>query len=208
MSMRPDRDGPAIADAPAVAIFDLDGTILRSDSFLPFLVSYALRHRRPVPLVVLPFVLALYAVRLMADRTAKEALLRVFCGGRSSAEIETHAGWFLERWARGRLRDEVIEQLASHRTAGRKTILLSASPDLYVPIIGEALGFDEVVCTRVAAAEGRCGGTLVGANCKGIEKVEAIRRLLGRPEAPPDRSRTGTRQATCRSWSGSTMGSS
>ena len=165
--------------------------------------------RRPVPLVVLPFVLALYAVRLMADRTAKEALLRVFCRGRPSAEIEAHAGWFLERWVRGRLRGEVVERLASHRAAGLRTILLSASPDLYVPTIGDALGFDEVVCTRVAVGRGR----VAGEPRRG--QLQGDREGRGDPHAPGSaggaariRSPMATRQATCPCCGGSTMGSS
>jgi phosphatidylglycerophosphatase C len=184
-TMVSNRDSVAAVPAPAVAIFDLDGTLTREDTFLRFLVTYAIRHRRPTPLAILPFVLGLYAIRVIADRTAKGCLVKVFCGGRATAEIDAHAGWFLENWVRGRLRPEVVEAMERRRAAGLRTILLSASPDLYVPVIGRALGFDDVVCTQIATVEGLCGGTIVGPNCKGGEKVEAIRRLLDRQEAPP-----------------------
>ena len=48
---------PAPAVDRALAIFDLDGTLLRTDSFLPFLITYAWRRGRLFPLAVLPFYL-------------------------------------------------------------------------------------------------------------------------------------------------------
>jgi len=48
--------------------------------------------------------------------------------------------------------------------AGDHLVLLSASPDLYVPRIGKLLGFDETLCTEIAWRTGTdptaSGGTL------------------------------------------------
>src|SRR5262245_44467792 len=38
-------DAPTV-DARPLAVFDLDGTLLTADTFLPFLVGYGLRHRK------------------------------------------------------------------------------------------------------------------------------------------------------------------
>jgi phosphatidylglycerophosphatase C len=79
----------------------------------------------------------------------------------------------------------VAERLRHHQAAGHRVILLSASPDLYVPAVGRALGIAEVVSTRVAVAGGRCAGHIVGDNCKGENKLEALRRHLGGDVPPP-----------------------
>jgi len=58
-------------------------------------------------------------------------------------------------------------------------VLLSASPDLYVPRIGRQLGFEKTLCTEIAWAADRLDGTLLTPNRRGEEKrrcLEALRR--------------------------------
>jgi HAD superfamily phosphoserine phosphatase-like hydrolase len=60
---------------------------------------------------------------------------------------------------------------------------MSASTDLYVPRIGEALGFDEVICSQVRwRADGRLDGHLDGANCQGEEKRRQLAAILQRDQ--------------------------
>ncbi len=66
-------------------------------------------------------------------------------------------------------------------------ILLSASPDLYVPRIAELLGFELALCTEIQwysdpRGEDRLDGSLKTPNCRGEEKV---RRLLALRRAYP-----------------------
>lgn len=172
------------SDAP-LAVFDLDGTLLRGDSFLPFLVSYARRRRRFFPLLLLPLFVAGYACRLLSARVAKEQLLIAFFRGRDVECVGEHAKWFTDAWVKKRLRGELLDRLRGHQEAGHRVILLSASPDLYVSTIGEALGVREVLATPVAVAAGRFDGRISGDNLKGPAKVEALKRHLGRAEPPP-----------------------
>ncbi|MBX6314905.1 MAG: HAD family hydrolase [Isosphaeraceae bacterium] len=170
-----------------LAIFDLDGTLVTGDSFVPFLVTYALRHRgrRALPaLMSLPVELGLYASRLRSAAVAKERLLRSFLGGESEATIAEHAAWFFEHWVRRKLRPEVVRVLRAHQEVGHRVILLSASPDLYVRPIARELGIVEVVCTRVATTGGWCRGHLIGPNCKGDAKVALLQKVTGMEQAP------------------------
>jgi phosphatidylglycerophosphatase C len=173
--------------APSLAVFDLDGTLVRGDSFLPFLVSYAWRRRRVRPLLVLPFYLALFACRILSDRTAKQRVLISFFRGQSTAAVAEHAEWFCGWWVRRKLNAPVIDKLRQHQEAGHRVVLLSASPDVYVPAVGTYLTIDEVICTRVARSGERWEGTIVGSNCKGNAKVEALQKWLEQ-DAAPDRS--------------------
>jgi len=55
---------------------------------------------------------------------------------------------------------------------------MSASTDLYVPQIGQALGFREVICTGVAFnAAGELDGALTTPNRRGAEKVRCFQAL-------------------------------
>ena len=170
----------------ALAIFDLDGTLTRRDTFLPFLLSFSLRNRRRWPLVPLPFVLGAYACRMMPDHAAKQRLLVSFLGGMAAELIEDHAGWFCRNWLQRNLHPVGTQLLRQHQEAGHRVILLSASPSVYVPAIGRALGIDEVVCTRVQIRDGRCLGTLDGSNCKGAFKLSLLRQYLELDKAPEE----------------------
>jgi phosphatidylglycerophosphatase C len=168
-----------------LAVFDLDGTLTDADTLLPFLVGYARRTGRRWPLARMPFDLGLYAAGLVPDRAAKGRLLQSFCGGHELAAIAEHARDFTQRWVPGRLRRWVVACLREHQRSGHRVILVSASPDLYVPVIAESLGIREVVCTQVATEGGRCLGSIDGENCKGEAKMRLLRRHLGGQGFPP-----------------------
>ncbi len=174
-----------------LALFDLDGTLVRGDSFLPFLVTYARRNRRWTPLIQLPAVVALYGLRVLRDRTAKQHLLRGILRGEPRSRIESHTSWFLDQWVKSRLKSQVLTRLQEHQRRGDYVVLVSASPDIYVRAIGEKLGCDASVSTVVEFAGETCDGSLVGANCKGEHKVEFMKRFLGAEAAAPDSSAYG-----------------
>src|SRR5690606_18626286 len=80
--------------------------------------------------------------------------------------------------ARG-VRGGALEAIEEHRRAGDILVLLSASPDLYVPIIAQRLGFTQAICTGVRWIGERLDGELVTPNRRGDEKtrcLEALRR--------------------------------
>jgi phosphatidylglycerophosphatase C len=58
-------------------------------------------------------------------------------------------------------------------------ILASASLEQYLVPLGERLGVDAVVCTRLERdAHGRLTGRLRGANCRGAEKARRAHEWL------------------------------
>jgi phosphatidylglycerophosphatase C len=87
---------------------------------------------------------------------------------------------FLDELLATRLRREVRESIDVDRAAGHLTALISASPDVYVQALGSRLGFDFVICTRlVDRPDGGKESRVAGRNCKGQEKLAALRRHLG-----------------------------
>jgi phosphatidylglycerophosphatase C len=177
---------PSVLSTPTqpVAVFDLDGTLTRRDTFLPFLVSYAWRQRRFLPLLWLPFYVVAYVCRLISDRTAKQRLIVHFCGHQREAVLCQHAAWFARTWLPQHLRPAGMAKLREHQLAGHRIVLVSASPSLYVPAIAEYLGIPETICTCVKIADGVCTGAIVGPNCKGTHKVSLVQAYLGTKAAP------------------------
>ena len=163
-----------------LAIFDLDGTITRHDTLWPFISGFVLRHPRRwwrLPLCLLP--LARYAL-VERDRGAlKGALISLTLGGLQRAPLEQWVRLFTQRLLATGLYAEAQTCIDAHRRAQAHLVLLSASPDLYVPMIATALGFDECVCTEVRwRADGTLDGALATANRRGAEKTRCVRALL------------------------------
>ncbi len=79
-----------------------------------------------------------------------------------------------------------LAAVRAHREAGDRLVLMSASTDLYVPAIGQALGFNETICTGVAFdAAGRLDGALTTPNRRGPQKVRCFEALRQRHPGLP-----------------------
>jgi HAD superfamily hydrolase (TIGR01490 family) len=72
--------------------------------------------------------------------------------------------------------DEAVQLIAEHKAAGRDVVIVSTSGQEVVEPIGEMLGADHVVATRVAVEDGRYTGEIVY-YAYAEEKANAIRAL-------------------------------
>jgi len=175
---------PESAGGSALVVFDLDGTITRHDTLLPFLLAclWGRPWRLPRLLLILPL-----ALRFAVDRDRgrfKGALIHWTLGGLAPVELEACAGRFVERLLRRGLFGEALQAVSAHRTRGERLVLMSASVDLYVPLIARALGFSETICSKVRwRPDGRLDGRLATANCHGEEKRRCLQALLARQPA-------------------------
>jgi phosphatidylglycerophosphatase C len=166
---------------PWVALFDLDGTLTWRDTLFPFLMSYLRRHpRRVAGLWRLPWALARYAARGRDRGLLKSRVIVMVMGGASRPDVDRCAEAFVDALTRRRqLRPAALDVLEAHRAAGDHLVLLSASPDLYVPRIGRSLGFERTLCTEVEWQGDRLVGALSTANRHGIEKSRCLAWLRG-----------------------------
>ena len=172
--------GTAASDTAAprrwVAVFDLDGTLTWRDTLVLFLVSYLRRHpRRVLGLWRLPFALGSFLARNRDRGLLKSRVIRMIMGGATRTVIDACADSFVDTLKpRHRLRLAGLAMLEAHRAAGDHLVLLSASPDLYVPRIGRALGFERTLCTELEWQGDRLAGTLKTANRRGAEKLRCL----------------------------------
>ena len=162
--------------SPWVALFDLDGTLTWRDTLFPFLVSYLQQHPgRMRGLWRLPGALARYAAGGRDRGLLKSRVIGMVMGGASRTDVDHCAKAFVDGMTRRRLlRPAAVAALEAHRAAGDHLVLLSASPDLYVPRIGRALGFERTLCTEIQWQGDRLVGTLSTPNRHGEEKSRCL----------------------------------
>jgi phosphatidylglycerophosphatase C len=167
---------------PQLVVFDLDETITRLDTLLPYAGGFVMRHRPwRIPLLsgVLPS-----TVEFLLGRTdevpVKEAFIKATLAGSRRSEIDAWTTRFVPRViARGTFAN-AMERIAEHRRRGDYLVLMSASIDLYVPAIARELGFNEAICTGVRWDGERLNGSLATPNRKGQEKARCFTELRER----------------------------
>jgi phosphatidylglycerophosphatase C len=176
-----------MATDDVIAIFDLDGTITRRDTYAAYLLGYLGRHPSVWPrLPSLALALARPAGEPRDEGRLKAAALRAVFAGLDRAQVEAWNDRFVPWCLRRLLRADAAARIATHRQAGHRLLLATASLDLYVRRLAGELGFDQVVCTRAAwTPDGRVAGTLDGGNLKGESKLAAVRRALPAQQPAP-----------------------
>ena len=155
-----------------LAVFDLDGTITRHDT----LIQYVLGYLKTRPWRVFGFLLAVPALVTFlvgaSDRGAlKAAVIHWTLGGSTRADLDAWTARFVPALLANGVFKDAMERIAGHRRDGDVLVLMSASPDIYVPAIGRQLGFTEVTCTGVRWNGDRLDGALTTPNCRGNEKA-------------------------------------
>ncbi len=168
-----------------VHVFDLDGTLTRKDTFVPFLVGLMLRH--PQKLVHTPALL-LAAYRYLRKKIDNEALKRIFLS-RLTANLQNQAivQWsqrHAQRIVRHGLRSEGLARMRQLIESGQTVALATASPDLYVLPLAGLLDIEHVICTVTEERHSGCAcRDLAGRNCYGEEKGRRVKAWLQGVEA-------------------------
>jgi phosphatidylglycerophosphatase C len=170
----------AIAETskPWVALFDLDGTLTWRDTLLPYLLGFLRRHPlRIFRLWRAPY--AFYRYWSVRDRgELKSRIIQMIMGGEERSTLNAWTARFVTDLRPGqRFRPLALAVLEAHRAAGDHLVLLSASPDLYVPEIGRLLGFERTLCTQLVWRGDKLDGRLETQNRRGEEKLRCLQWL-------------------------------
>lgn len=164
-----------------VAFFDLDGTLTTHDTFVPFLIRLA-----GTGAVVRALAAAARTGQRHGRDAAKAVAVAALFAGRTRAEVdeaaEAHAAMVLSG-GRGRpwsprLRPNVVARLDRHRALGHGVAVVSASLAPYVSRIAAGLGVTDTSATEIEIVDGVATGRMVGANCRGPEKVVRAEALV------------------------------
>lgn len=162
-----------------IAAFDFDGTLTTSDSLLPFL-RYLVGDKYFCQGILqdIPILIG-YALKIIDNSLAKEALISHFIQNKSCAEVQEISDNFAKQVIPKMLRPQAIQQLKWHQLQGHKTIVISASLEVYLLPWAKVVGFDLTIATQLQIQNGRFNGKFRGKNCYGQQKVERLRAMLG-----------------------------
>jgi len=143
------------------------------------------RHpaRAPRTLGVLPALLRFARHRDHGE--LKAAFIRAALGGLSRETLDAWTARFVPHLLARGMRQDALACLERHRARGDTLVLMSASVDLYVPSISQALRFAEVLCTPLLWRGETLDGALAGRNCRGAEKARALQALRARHPGRP-----------------------
>jgi HAD superfamily hydrolase (TIGR01490 family) len=160
-----------------IAFFDLDGTLIRRDSGVICAVP-SMRHGLLGPRIFAELVgtwlLSKAGLRSRAD--AMRVGFRCYAG-RSLDDLRALWRMLYEEHLRSFLSEPVLDRVQSHRRAGDRLVILTASAFFVAEPLAADLGFDELHGTRVTFVDGRCTGLVDGEILDGAAKLEAARRV-------------------------------
>jgi HAD superfamily hydrolase (TIGR01490 family) len=147
----------------SAAFFDLDKTVIAKSSTLafgkPFYKGGLVNRRAVLKSSFAQFVYLLQG----ADEDTMDKLrdyLAVLCAGWSVAQVREIVGETLHELIDPLVYEEALDLFAEHRAAGREVVIVSSSGDEIVGPIGEMLGVDRVIATRMVVADGKYTGEI------------------------------------------------
>jgi HAD superfamily hydrolase (TIGR01490 family) len=160
----------------SIAFFDLDRTILSVNSGVLWIKAEWRDGRLSV---WQGLEAAFWLVRYSLGTAGLEDALRKSVGtlkGDLESELAARTQAFYEREVQGLVRPGARESLATHRQAGDRLVLLTASSNYLSEPISRALELDDFVCNAFEVdADGRYTGHPVEPICYGQGKVERAR---------------------------------
>jgi HAD superfamily hydrolase (TIGR01490 family) len=155
-----------------LALFDLDGTVLRGNSWHIF-YWWALR-RWPLRAPGLLVLLFLRRLRLIEARTLQQAALRALAGA-DPATINAIGRQLFAKRLRELIRPAAKQEIARRFAEGHQIVLATAAFDFLAAPIAEELGVKQIIATRLEFAGGVCAGRSVFPEPRGVAKAEAVR---------------------------------
>ncbi len=161
-----------------IALYDLDKTITKRPTFLPFLLHAAWRHDR-WRLIFLPgfgILFGLYLVRALDRGGLKERMQDMLLGSPVDGEkMAAIAESFADATLANNLHPQALDRIAREKAAGYRLALATASYAFYVGPLARRLGFDDVIGTEIERDEdGNILAKIDGENCYGEAKLRRV----------------------------------
>ncbi|MBB3078248.1 HAD superfamily hydrolase (TIGR01490 family) [Streptomyces violarus] len=162
------------------AFFDLDKTVIAKSSTLTFSKSFyqgGLINRRAVLRTAYAQFVFLAGGADHDQMERMRAYLSALCRGWNVQQVKEIVAETLHDLIDPIIYDEAASLIEEHHTAGRDVVIVSTSGAEVVEPIGELLGADRVVATRMVVGDDGCFTGEVEYYAYGPTKAEAIREL-------------------------------
>jgi len=146
------------------AFFDLDKTVIARSSMMAFAPALyragLLRRRNLLQGAASQLVYLRWGAGPRRVARMQKSVLSVTCGW-EQAQVRRLVGAGMHDAVDPIIYAEAVTLIAEHRDAGRRIVLVSAAPEELVEPIGERIGVDTVIASRVSLDErGRYNGNL------------------------------------------------
>jgi phosphatidylglycerophosphatase C len=162
-----------------ISIFDLDGTLSKKDTYLPYLLGFLMQNpRRWLKAVALPFAVMLFYLKIRTNEWLKEFFLELVFGGERKSNIEKWNRIYLDKLLKSGMRRDILDLLMERQKAGDIVIIATASLDIYVNDVANALNINHVICTGTQSVNNILTGKLSQKNCYGLEKLIRVKQYL------------------------------
>lgn len=167
-----------------IAIYDMDRTITKTGTYSGFLmhIALALSPWRIIFIMVVPFVMLAYVLRLI-DRSRVKEWNQALMIGRSvrRERLTRHLESYADKVMAGNIRKGALDRIAQDRAEGFHLVLATASYRLYVEAIAKRLGFDTVIATDHLSQDlNYVRARIAGENCYDQGKLRMIEAWMAR----------------------------
>jgi HAD superfamily hydrolase (TIGR01490 family) len=155
-----------------IAVFDFDGTLIKKDSMVLFFFRYFKLSIKNLPnFCKLIFETLKYFLRIYSQKQFKEKYINLIIASSRFNDLEALFNDF-SKYLLDLIPKTAKEKIIEFNKRGHKTILLSASLDLYLEKISKGLGFSELICTWTTCSDDRI--VISSLNCYGKNKIKML----------------------------------
>lgn len=158
----------------AVALFDIDKTIIMKDSMFLFLL-FGMKKRPSSVLTFFPliFFTILFKLKLLSVEKVKE-----FYFYNIKHFTEEDLSDFFNLVVKKYMSQKAIDEMQQKKEQGYYILLVSASPYAYLHFFKQFPFVDDVIGTNLICQNNKYLNKVDGKNCKGEEKVTRIKKHL------------------------------
>ncbi|WP_448582240.1 HAD family hydrolase [Thermaurantiacus sp.] len=162
-----------------LALYDMDRTITREPSWLPWLLFWA-RTEAPWRLLLLPLVAVPLVLYPALGRKGVKQVMQWLLMGASvpEARVAARAQQFAADFGARAERQDALARIAADRAEGHDVVLVTASSRYYVEALAQRWGIAHVIATENVRDGGAITHRIAGENCYGGEKVARLHAWL------------------------------
>ena len=161
-----------------LAIFDVDFTITNKETLLEFFKFMLKKDKKNIKYLLRVIVSGiLYGIKVYDEKRVKECFLK-FIDGINEKDLNNLVKNYYDERLTNIFYKDAIDKIKELKQKGYKIYLISASPEFYLKEFYAIKEVDMIIGTRFHFNDGKFARKMLGANCKGEEKVKRLMSVL------------------------------
>ena len=158
-------------------LFDFDGTITSRDSFVHFFIK-TFELKKIFSNLFFNFYRLIYLLVSQDLVAVKEFLLSIFLKGKTRQEVQQLGNNYNQKYIGKIIRKEALDYIKKiQKEEGSDIYIVSASLNIWLAKFSKDIGV-KLICTNLSYENNLFLGKFEGNNCKGVEKVNRLKKKL------------------------------